>query len=84
MFERFILKFQQTIGQWRLVFLISAANLGLSCIVHLIWGTSEEQPWNKISKNRSDDAEEAPEENKLLTTETSRSENEFRGSGGNQ
>ncbi|XP_014220023.1 sialin-like [Copidosoma floridanum] len=36
----------QTIGQWRLVFLISAANLGFSAIVHLVWGTAEEQPWN--------------------------------------
>ncbi|OXU26091.1 hypothetical protein TSAR_011161 [Trichomalopsis sarcophagae] len=50
----------QTIGQWRLVFLISAVNLGLSCLVHLIWGTSEEQPWNHYARERSSKkAEEA-------------------------
>ncbi|CAB0041461.1 unnamed protein product [Trichogramma brassicae] len=52
---------QQTIGQWRLVFLVSAANLAVSCVVHLIWGTSEEQPWNNYAreKRRIKDAESA-------------------------
>ncbi|XP_014230094.1 putative inorganic phosphate cotransporter isoform X1 [Trichogramma pretiosum] len=51
----------QTIGQWRLVFLVSAANLAVSCVVHLIWGTSEEQPWNNYAreKRRIKDAESA-------------------------
>ncbi|NP_001123317.1 na[+]-dependent inorganic phosphate cotransporter isoform X1 [Nasonia vitripennis] len=57
----------QTIGQWRLVFLISAVNLGLSCLVHLIWGTSEEQPWNHYARERSaKKAEEAELEGEEL------------------
>lgn len=32
--------------QWRLVFLIAAANLMAGCIVYVLFGTSEEQPWN--------------------------------------
>lgn len=46
----FISNPQQTIGQWRLVFLIAAANLGLSAVVYTIWGTSDEQPWNFSGK----------------------------------
>lgn len=37
-------------GQWRLVFLIAAANSIVSCIIYMIFGTSKEQPWNQYAK----------------------------------
>ncbi|XP_043273356.1 uncharacterized protein [Venturia canescens] len=36
----------QTTEQWQLVFLIAAGNLMAGCIVYVLCGTSEEQPWN--------------------------------------
>ncbi|XP_043281754.1 sialin-like [Venturia canescens] len=44
----------QTTQQWQWVFLIAAANLMAGCIVYILFGTSEEQPWN-------DEAFESPE-----------------------
>ncbi|XP_011881463.1 PREDICTED: sialin isoform X2 [Vollenhovia emeryi] len=40
----------QTVGQWRLVFLIAAANSIASCVIYMIFGTSKEQPWNQYTK----------------------------------
>lgn len=40
----------QTVEQWRLVFLIAAANSIAGCIIYLIFGTSEKQPWNQYAK----------------------------------
>ncbi|CAL7935035.1 unnamed protein product [Xylocopa violacea] len=41
----------QTVAQWRLVFIISAANSFLGTAVYLLFGTSKEQPWNKYARN---------------------------------
>ncbi|XP_076647837.1 sialin-like [Halictus rubicundus] len=40
----------QNVSQWRTVFLIAAANSIVGCIVYLLFGTSEEQPWNRYKK----------------------------------
>ncbi|KAL0113888.1 hypothetical protein PUN28_011313 [Cardiocondyla obscurior] len=40
----------QTVGQWRLVFFIAAANSIASCIIYMVFGTSNEQPWNQYAK----------------------------------
>ncbi|XP_058799273.1 sialin isoform X2 [Phymastichus coffea] len=65
----------QTIKQWRLVFLISAANLAVSCIVHLIWGTSAEQPWNNHEKETNEkDVEERPEAGELIAIHESKTQ----------
>ena len=53
----FLFFLQQTIEQWRLVFIIAAANLGLSAVVYTIWGTSDEQPWNTDGKFVTENAE---------------------------
>ncbi|XP_015123703.1 sialin isoform X2 [Diachasma alloeum] len=47
----------QTIGQWRLVFLIAAANMMIGFIIFMIWGTANEQSWN-FSIEESERAEE--------------------------
>lgn len=36
--------------QWRLVFLIAAANSIAGGIIYVIFGTSKEQPWNQYDK----------------------------------
>jgi len=38
------------VEQWRLVFLIAAANSIASSIVYMMFGTSKEQPWNQYAK----------------------------------
>ncbi|XP_044013373.1 sialin [Aphidius gifuensis] len=40
----------QTVEQWRLVFLIAAANLIFGAVVYQTWGTAEEQTWNNNVK----------------------------------
>ncbi|KAG8037062.1 hypothetical protein G9C98_004384 [Cotesia typhae] len=47
----------QTIGQWRLIFIIAFLNMGICCVIFCIWGTAEEQSWNQyhtVSKNEDD------------------------------
>ncbi|XP_024938191.1 putative inorganic phosphate cotransporter isoform X2 [Cephus cinctus] len=48
----------QTIEQWRYVFIIAAANLWVSCIVYMLFGTSEEQPWNRHGQTDKEKGEE--------------------------
>ncbi|XP_034942645.1 sialin-like [Chelonus insularis] len=38
----------QTIGQWRFLFLITSACIGMSSIIYFIWGTADEQTWNNV------------------------------------
>jgi len=38
------------VEQWRLVFLIAAANSIASSIIYMMFGTSKEQPWNQYAK----------------------------------
>ncbi|EFN88313.1 sialin [Harpegnathos saltator] len=40
----------QTVEQWRLVFLIAAANSLAGCIIYMMFGTSKEQPWNQYTR----------------------------------
>ncbi|XP_072755550.1 putative inorganic phosphate cotransporter [Anoplolepis gracilipes] len=40
----------QNVGQWRLVFLIAAANSIAGGIIYIIFGTSKQQPWNQYVK----------------------------------
>ncbi|KAL6255754.1 hypothetical protein P5V15_012997 [Pogonomyrmex californicus] len=61
----------QTVGQWRLVFLIAAANSIVSCIIYILFGTSKEQPWNQyVNLNTKE------REMQELTTETVKHEND--------
>ena len=48
----------------------------MSCIVHLIWGTSVEQPWNNFAKLKAaaKDAEEAVEGQELITMKSEKEE----------
>ncbi|XP_063977912.1 sialin-like [Diachasmimorpha longicaudata] len=41
---------RQTIEQWRVVFMIAAANLTISAIAYQFWGTAEVQPWNECNE----------------------------------
>ncbi|XP_029166244.1 putative inorganic phosphate cotransporter [Nylanderia fulva] len=40
----------QSVGQWRLVFLIAAVNSIVGGIIYILFGTSKEQPWNQYAK----------------------------------
>lgn len=57
-------------GQWRLVFLIAAANSIVGGIIYIIFGTSKEQPWNQYVKLNSKEREMQE-----LTTEAIKSDN---------
>lgn len=43
--------------QWRLVFLIAAANSIVGGIIYIFFGTSKEQPWNQYVKLNSKERE---------------------------
>lgn len=60
----------QNVGQWRLVFLIAAANSIVGGIIYIIFGTSKEQPWNQYVKLNSKEREMQE-----LTTEAIKSDN---------
>ncbi|XP_050466531.1 putative inorganic phosphate cotransporter isoform X2 [Cataglyphis hispanica] len=47
----------QNVGQWRLVFLIAAANSIAGGIIYIFFGTSKEQPWNQYVKLNSKERE---------------------------
>lgn len=55
--------------QWRLVFLIAAANSIAGGIIYIIFGTSKEQPWNQYVKVNSKE-----QEMQKLATETVKSD----------
>ncbi|EFN73550.1 Vesicular glutamate transporter 1 [Camponotus floridanus] len=59
----------QTMEQWRLVFLIAAANSIVGGIIYIIFGTSKEQPWNQYVKVNSKE-----QEMQKLATETIKSD----------
>ncbi|XP_012173723.2 sialin [Bombus terrestris] len=48
----------QTVSQWRLVFIIAAVNSIVGTVICLIFGTSKEQPWNKYGKSNKQKAQE--------------------------
>ncbi|OAD51893.1 Vesicular glutamate transporter 2 [Eufriesea mexicana] len=48
----------QTISQWRLVFIIAAVNSIVGSIMFLAFGTSEEQPWNTYGKLKKENDQE--------------------------
>ncbi|CAD6228693.1 GSCOCG00006502001-RA-CDS [Cotesia congregata] len=65
----FLTNDNQTIGQWRLIFIIAFLNMAICCLIFCIWGTAEEQSWNQyhtVSKNEEDykiDIELKPQSN---------------------
>ncbi|CAK9833795.1 Vesicular glutamate transporter 2 [Anthophora retusa] len=48
----------QTVSQWRLVFIIAAINSIVGTIVYLTFGTSKEQSWNKYGKSTKENGQE--------------------------
>ncbi|XP_014470569.1 PREDICTED: sialin isoform X2 [Dinoponera quadriceps] len=66
----------QTVGQWRVAFLIAAANSLAGCIIYMIFGTSKEQPWNQYGKLNSKEREM-----QKLTPETLKCENGIENTG---
>ncbi|XP_071452001.1 putative inorganic phosphate cotransporter isoform X2 [Hetaerina americana] len=47
----------QTVEQWQIIFCTTAVLFGLEAIIYTIFGSAQEQPWNKIHEN-SDSEEE--------------------------
>ncbi|XP_076222681.1 sialin-like [Nomia melanderi] len=62
----------QTVSQWRIVFIISAVNSIAGCIVYTLFGTSDEQSWNKYERK---DTEAGQEMQKLTVTPVEKPEN---------
>lgn len=54
--------FFQTIEEWRIVFVISAAVYLFGCLVYWFWASGEVQPWAKTDAN-----DEKPKSNELGT-----------------
>lgn len=54
----FSVSFQQTVSQWRIVFIIAAINSIAGTIVYMLFGTSKEQPWNKYGKSDKENGQE--------------------------
>ncbi|KAG7207342.1 hypothetical protein KM043_009006 [Ampulex compressa] len=54
----------QTVEQWRLVFIIAAANSVVGTIIYTLFGTSNEQPWNQYGIRK----EPVEQEMQKLTT----------------
>lgn len=48
----------QTVAQWRLVFIIAALNPIICTIIYIVWGTADEQPWNKYGKSSNENERE--------------------------
>ncbi|KAK2585123.1 hypothetical protein KPH14_008633 [Odynerus spinipes] len=48
----------QTVGQWRIVFLIAGANAIAGCLIYMFGGTSKEQPWNQYGKPKEQNEKE--------------------------
>ncbi|XP_026673477.1 vesicular glutamate transporter 1 [Ceratina calcarata] len=48
----------QTVAQWQLVFIIAALNTISCTIVYVIWGSSDEQPWNSYGKSSQENERE--------------------------
>ncbi|KZC12315.1 Vesicular glutamate transporter 2, partial [Dufourea novaeangliae] len=59
----------QTVSQWRIVFIIAAANSVVGSIVYMLLGTSKEQPWNTYGKPN---VEAGQEMQKLTVTPTTK------------
>ncbi|XP_076386630.1 na[+]-dependent inorganic phosphate cotransporter isoform X1 [Megachile rotundata] len=48
----------QTISQWRIVFIIATVNSLIGTVVYLLFGTSKEQPWNRYGKSNKESGQE--------------------------
>ncbi|XP_078046734.1 sialin-like [Augochlora pura] len=48
----------QNVSQWRIVFLIAAANSIVGCVIYLIFGTSKEQSWNSYENPVNEEGQE--------------------------
>ncbi|XP_076244269.1 sialin-like [Calliopsis andreniformis] len=60
----------QTVGQWRIVFIIAAVNSLAGCVIYLLLGTSKEQWWNKYGKMNKENGQEMQ---KLTATSATKS-----------
>ncbi|XP_059057794.1 sialin [Achroia grisella] len=49
----------QTISSWRTIFYVTIALYIIEIVVYTLWGSGEEQPWNKVQE-RSDSTETKP------------------------
>lgn len=57
-------KLQQTISAWRVIFFVTIGLYIIEIIVYTLFGSGEEQPWNKVPE-----ANEKSEETPLKTKE---------------
>uniref|UniRef100_A0A1B0FMP5 Major facilitator superfamily (MFS) profile domain-containing protein n=1 Tax=Glossina morsitans morsitans TaxID=37546 RepID=A0A1B0FMP5_GLOMM len=57
-FVGFITKDNQTIAAWRIIFFVTIVLFVIEFVVYIIFGSGEEQPWNK--KNQTSDSENTP------------------------
>lgn len=46
--------FQQNIGAWRVIFFVTIALFTIEFLVYTIFGSGEEQPWNKAAVKSND------------------------------
>lgn len=59
---------QQTIGAWRVIFFVTIVLFCIEFLVFVIFGSGEEQPWNKMSQ-KSDPEKPQQDENTPLKAE---------------
>ncbi|KAK0082272.1 hypothetical protein PV325_010772 [Microctonus aethiopoides] len=45
----------QTIGQWQIIFVITALNMVVGFLLYYIWGTAKQQPWNNYEAVMTND-----------------------------
>ncbi|KAG8226678.1 hypothetical protein J437_LFUL005492 [Ladona fulva] len=45
----------QTVGQWQIIFCTTAALFGLEAIFYTIFGSGQEQPWNKVQERGTEE-----------------------------
>ncbi|XP_042212803.1 sialin-like isoform X2 [Homarus americanus] len=78
MFNGYLLNNQQTLPQWRKVFIIAVVFYLLNTIFYLIFASGEVQPWNSPRPHdpESVDAQESQHSNKATTTTTTTSSQE--------
>ncbi|XP_046405692.1 putative inorganic phosphate cotransporter isoform X2 [Ischnura elegans] len=47
----------QTVGQWQIIFCTTAALFGIEAIFYTIFGSGQEQPWNKVHQEKGTEEE---------------------------
>ncbi|XP_075153734.1 major facilitator superfamily transporter 3 [Haematobia irritans] len=59
LFVGYITKGNQNIGAWRIIFFVTLALFTIEFLVYIVFGSGEEQPWNKMVNGDRDDKEKA-------------------------